>query len=443
MRGLLIACLLLSASLAKAQGDMSLGSIDVQQRTGLNPSFIPDNEWSIGLPIVSSVSFSGASSRFPLSDFIRPHPDSAFLMVDARNIVDRVPTRAYFHLGSSHDWLSIGKKIGDKNYLRFSLRDRLDLSANIPQNLLLLMAEGNAASLLDRSMTFESFALEFNWLREYAFSYARRFGDQLNVGVSAKLIQGISNLNAMENNLVFTTEDPFYDMSLMGSFSYQTSNTEMLRQGNEWSLFSKTPLWSTNFGFGFDLGMSYAPNDKIELGLSVLDIGTVTWKARAQEHMSTFDTLNYSGLNLLDLFGNEQGGTSPDAQSFVADSLVEIFEIQSQNSSYTSSLPLSMNGFFSYQLSEKNTAFVSFRSVKRAAFWQSSVQLAFNRKFSEKLQMGFNYAAGTNGLLNVGIQGTIELGPAQVYLCVDNLPGLFLPQEVRYWSSRTGINLIF
>jgi len=443
MRFLAIISVLLFSKLAYTQGGLGMTLLkDVHQSSYLNPANIQEGEdLKIGLPIVSNVMFEGSSSEFQISDFLYPNSDSNYLMIDPQAVYQEVNTKANFQLGASYDWLSLSKNLNENLNLNFAIVERINISGSLPYNLLNLAATGNAGSLVGDNIGFESLDAEFLWYREYRIGLATKISDKINFGGAVKYLQGISSFQTISNSLNLKTEEDFFDLSLRGDFSYSTSNMNMITADSGISIFSKTPFWSTNHGVGVDLGLSFKMNEKTDFSLSLLDFGTINWKNRTQNFESNFDTLSFSGLNLLELFSADSNVANLDAGSFNTDSVFNLLEIESSPSSYSTSLPFSILMSFNYQLSEKSSLSGVLRSRKFQSFWATAVQIAYLREVSESLTIGGSYSAGTNGIFNLGFMGTYDLGPVQVYLVSDNIIGSFLPQNIRFWSTRAGINL--
>lgn len=445
----LIAILCLSPFSVLAQSDLSTSAIQgISQAGYLNPAIKPGEETQLGLPIISSTMLSVNSSRFPIREFIAPHPDSSYLVLDPENvynkvIYNKVNTSANLGLQASYDWFSFGKAIGDEAYIRFAIREKYSASTSLPYNLLRLASEGNALGLLGSSLNIDGFGVAFDWYREYYLSYSSQFGGRFRYGLAVKYLQGISNLRTLDNSLSLSTDENFFDLRLSGDFSYQTSNTSMLRNDTSITVVSKTPFWSNNSGFGVDLGMEIDVNEKIKIGLSVLDLGFINWKNRSQFHQSSFDTLAYSGEDLLDLFANPGNTASTDLEGLSTDSILNLLEVNSEDTEYSTNLTFSINSIFSYQINDKSMLHTNIRAIKMPFYWQTGVQLAYSRFINDKIQIGINYTAGTNGLSNLGLHGSLRLGPVQLYAASDNIIGTFLPQDVRYSGTRAGLNILF
>ncbi len=427
-----------------AQSDLATSALQGVAQVGyLNPAIKSGEETQVGLPLISSTMLSVNSSRFPIREFIAPHPDSSYLVLDPENVYSKVNTTANLGLQASYDWFSIGKALGEKAYLRFAIRERYSASASLPYNLLRLASEGNALGLLGSSLNIDGFGMSFDWYREYYLSYSSSLNEHLRYGAALKLLQGISNLRSLDSDLSFSTGENFFDLRLNGEFSYQTSNTGMLRNDSALTIVSKTPFWSNNYGFGIDLGLDFDVNDKINLGLSLLDLGFINWNNRSQIHESSFDTLAYSGEDLLDLFANPGNSASTDLEGLSTDSVLNLLEVNSEDTEYRTSLTFSINTFFSYKINDKSLLHTNIRAIKMPFYWQTGVQLAYSRFIGENAQLGLSYAAGTNGLANLGVHGSLRFGPVQIYAASDNIIGTFLPQDVRYSGTRAGLNLLF
>lgn len=426
-----------------SQGDMSLADFtNVNQSGYLNPALVPESEMSLGIPIASSLSFGGNSTAFAIKDFIYPHPDSGHLVVDPRNVYEAVSTKANFRLHTDHDWLSIGRKLSERSYVRFAIRERLNFTASLPYNLLIISAEGNAQGLLGEDLNFEGLAIDFSWYREVLFGYAVGLNDKISLGLNLKYIQGVSNLGRIRPDLNFYTEENFFDLQLTGDLSYRSTNMGMISSDSGISVYSKTPFWANNHGWGADLGIDVQVNEKFKIGMSLLDFGGISWKKSAKQVSTNFDTLAYSGVDLLELFAEGTGSTNTDVASFVSDSLTELLKLEEDEVNYKTSLPFSANLFFGYEMTSNSRVYSCLRTMKQPSFWLTALHVGYVRKFGESFEAGVNYTLGSNGGFNLGLKSSLELGPVQIFVLSDNIIGTFLPQNARYWSTRAGINII-
>jgi hypothetical protein len=429
---------------AFTQGDMGLADFrDVNQAGYLNPSFIPKADLSIGAPIISSLSFGGSSTEFPIRDFIYPDPDSGQLVIDAKAVYERVSTKANFRLHSDHDWFSLGKKIGEDSYFRFAIRERLNFSGSLPYNLLRLTAEGNAQGLLGEELPFDGLSIDFNWHREFLFGFSTEFGDKLSLGINVKYLQGIASIAKLKTDMNFYTDPNFFDLRLAGDLQYQTTNMSMITADSGISLYSKTPFWANNHGFGIDLGLNFELSEKTSIGLSLVDMGGIRWKNGSTRNATNFDTLSYTGVDLIDLFTEGTGTSNTDVQSFVSDSLTEILDFKEAASSYKTALPFSANVMVSHQMTENSRFYSSLRTMKQASFWLTSILVGYTRRFGENFEIGANYSLTSYSGFNLGLRSSLQIGPVQIFALSDNIVGTFLPQNARYWSTRAGLNLVF
>jgi hypothetical protein len=132
-------------------------------------------------------------------------------------------------------------------------------------------------SLIRVSEAFEGTSMQISWLNEWNLAYGRKLVNmpafKLNAGVGLKYIEGIgvmdirvedgsitaysalSPLFEVDYNAVFT-DNPDFDLRTQDGGKYQSVGT----------------------GKGLDLGVSGEVAEVFRFGLSVIDLGTMTWK---------------------------------------------------------------------------------------------------------------------------------------------------------------------
>jgi hypothetical protein len=167
------------------------------------------------------------------------------------------------------------------------------------------------------------------WYREYNVSYGRKlpvkisFLNDLYVGAAVKFIRGYGifqttkNSSSIENKIALTDTGK---NSIIGNFDFlaRRSGVDFFNNDNDSSKKSFTPLPDpVGHGTGFDLGISAEFIDGLRVGLSVTDIGKITWDRNVME---TFGggQITYSGYTkeIVDSVKNVLKGKNRQGESF-------------------------------------------------------------------------------------------------------------------------------
>jgi hypothetical protein len=140
------------------------------------------------------------------------------------------------------------------------------------------------------------------WLREYSLSYARKlsgipFLEEFVAGITVKLVHGFGYIGTdhytarFSNTIVFDSTGGgrryrHYRVDLSNSFRVLRSGTDQFTDALEGRDTSNefTPFPDpAGVGFGVDLGVSGEVLKGLRVGLSITDIGSITWDKNTKE----------------------------------------------------------------------------------------------------------------------------------------------------------------
>jgi hypothetical protein len=134
---------------------------------------------------------------------------------------------------------------------------------------------------------FDGTSFEAWWYREYNISYGRKlpvnipFLKNLYVGGAVKLIRGYGIFQTIKNNSSIENKTAITDTgknSIVGNFDFlaQRAGVDFFNDDNSNNSFTFMPD-PVGKGTGFDIGVSAEFFDGFLVGLSVTDIGKITW----------------------------------------------------------------------------------------------------------------------------------------------------------------------
>jgi hypothetical protein len=134
---------------------------------------------------------------------------------------------------------------------------------------------------------FDGTSFEAWWYREYNISYGRKvpvkipFLKNLYVGAAVKLIRGYGIFQTTKNNSSIENKIALSDTgknSIVGNFDFlaQRAGVDFFNTDNSDNSFTPLPD-PVGKGTGFDIGISAELFNGVLVGLSVTDIGKITW----------------------------------------------------------------------------------------------------------------------------------------------------------------------
>ncbi|MCX6120327.1 MAG: DUF5723 family protein [Ignavibacteriales bacterium] len=184
---------------------------------------------------------------------------------------------------------------------------------------------------------FDGTSFEAWWYREYNISYGRKlpvkipFLKNLYAGASVKLIRGYGIFQTTKNNSSIENKTALTDTgmnSIVGKFDFLARRAGVDFFNNDNSDHSFTPLPDpVGKGTGFDVGISAEFFDGFLVGLSVTDIGKITWDKNVM--LTTGGgQITYSGYTkeIIDSIKNVIKGKNSTGESFVTN-LPTVFRI--------------------------------------------------------------------------------------------------------------------
>ena len=165
----------------------------------------------------------------------------------------------------------------------FTITDQLAGIARVPSDYIRFALYGNTPG---SHFDFGRTDAKFSWYREFALSYGGviphpEFMQWLSFGVTAKIVQGYGYYDIHEFNTSLTTAD---NGTLTGRIRYQSRLVGVDPTGGN-SGFTVLPFGMPVYGNGnaFDLGVAGGIGEFMTVGLSVTDLGKITWEGEIEE----------------------------------------------------------------------------------------------------------------------------------------------------------------
>ncbi len=229
-----------------------------------------------------------------------------------------------FRINDHFQWYSkLGSEAANLIFLgnTSSLFDKLTIKAGtttqtinnhpgLSQDTANMVVQGtsNAPQLL--SKVLDGSHMQMTWYREYNLSYGRKilgFDSVFAIygGVGIKYIQGMAMFDIKSEGGALTGFS-----SLSPSFGVNYGNASS--QANQ-VLGSGFPPKAVGNGYGFDLGANVIIKGKLKIGLSLINVGSVTWTGNVYQLKDTLMvSLKSSGVQSLNLASQLKNMLGPD-----------------------------------------------------------------------------------------------------------------------------------
>ncbi len=433
--------------IAHGQFDNTLYNLNpVPQSNLLNPAIIPSYEMHWGIPSLSSIFVGYGNSGIKYHElFAKDNDDS--LTINFPNIKDNVFNNNHLGIHASNQWLNYGMKWKDF-YFSFSLSDVIDVNLDYSDEIVNLAAYGNA-QYIGQTVEIGKTSLKAIHYREYAFGAAWDFDSKWNFGARMKLYFGKSNIDARNIEASLNTDENFYYLTANTNFLVNTSIPQNWLNGTPMTN-SEYLYYGSNFGMGIDLGATFKLSDKISLSASVLDLGWIQFDRYYRNYSSDNISWTFEGFDIAQF----KGLTDEELQSkidFIADSLVNKFQVKTGYNKYNTYLNTRLYLAGSYKLSNKEKVGLVMRNEYISKKYRAAVTGSYYYQILDELGVIGSLSYSDRSISNLGLGAYYNLDkikiknfPAfQFYLTTDNIFGVFFPDSFRMSSFRFGINMYY
>ena len=414
---------------AQAQHDIQLPLQYGPQQLWSNPALLQDHRVSVMLPSVGA----GFNTPFTVDD--AGTVDNGKLVVDPDQLINRLGDRGNdqrfgglvetFGFNYRHR----GWQCGVSHALRTA--GTLDL----PRGLVQLAVYGNGRYVgqeLQVAPDLSAYAYQ-----EFGAHGAYTFHDVLTVGGRVKVLVGTAALHTARASAVVYTDPDFYETTVTSDILLYTAGVPATFDQTGIDIGEPAGLSGAGTGFGLDLGAVYRSGEKLQLGFSVRDLGSINWKRDAMQHRSngTHTFAGYEG-NLFD-----EGGAFTFDPEATLDSVIAAVEFVSSEGGFATRLPTTLQATVRYALS-RTTTFNGTVYAADQGTWQSGFGVGLGQQLGK-----FGHVSTLTGLRTGGayLGGTflVDLYGPQFYVACDNLLTVFDLNGAHDAFVRAGLNLTF
>lgn len=428
---------------SQAQYDFTMqGMTLVPQRTYINPAFIPDSKWHIGIPGISSNHITAGFSPFKYSKLIQKDANDS-LYVDLQSALDRMSKTGYLSINANIDLLSFSFTFGSerKNFMYVNITERIATRFTLPHDLLNMIWKGNA-EYLGETIDLKRLNVNASHYREYAITYARKLlDDKLRLGLTAKYLYGMENLSTDNRELTLFTDGNNYNITATSDFSLNSTgifsnDLDQLSDDITGYLFKRK-----NHGFALNVGAHYMIDDNWEVAASVSDLGYIFWNEQPVNYSINDADFTFQGLDLASYITNATD--SVDVFQEFVDTLTEVFDIQETNDRYRTSVPSKMYISGAYKFTDRDRLGLDFYGEFFKGHFEPAVALNYTHKFGTIFHLSSSYMYNNRSFANFGLGFGLTLGPIQWYFAMDNILGPIWPQATQNVHFHSGLNLVF
>ncbi|PHI20451.1 hypothetical protein CEQ90_08295 [Lewinellaceae bacterium SD302] len=406
------------------------------QSTFTNPALLHrlDGKLTIGLPGLHS---EFTTSDFSYNDLISEDESGEFF--DANRAISNLDVRNELRNEFSFETVGFAWR-GDKLALGFSHRNRFTGLVDLPKTLIQTVYQGNAQFIGETIDIAPYFQLTS--INEFNFSAALQISDVLSVGGTLKYLSGAADARAEGGEILLTTSDDVYQLTLQPDYVINSSNTLDYNGVDDLSVdidparFNLDNL-GRNSGIGFDVGVAL-DFDNFRLQASALDLGgSIDWTEDVTILRLTGDN-DFEGLDIIRELLDDS--TSFDGILDTLEGIFDPLEVKEDYSTSTGSTYL-LGGEF--DLTDQLMLGALLRYQDYGLNNEVTAALSARYLFADFLSVGGIYSYRPNSPANIGVNAVLALGPVNLLLATDNVITIFNPKDAKQASARLGLSLSF
>lgn len=430
---------LLFVCTSNAQQELGLHMMHSIGQAGItNPAIVPDKKIFVG---IAGVAFNYHHTAGSINDLIKTNGgrtildlDELIALAEPENDLDinlELETfRVHYQLGNIN--LSLNHAIKSNVFIRYS--DAL------PK----LFWQGNA-QFIGEQVSFGPEQQSFAY-NELGLGAAVDLG-KISIGGRVKYLSGIGDASTDRELASLRTDDDIYQLDLETDYRINTSLFSPtflfdsiggvgLEYGFD-DIFDFNNLFEGNSGIAFDLGLTFQATEKIQVAVSVVDIGKINWRENITNYTSQ-GSFEYEGIDISNILGDDEISFNGSL-----DTLQEIFNFTETSAEYSNNIPAKVYASLTYQLNdlwEVGGMYYSrhFRGNNDVAFAVSA-----NTAIGKYFKVGATYGMRNERFDHLGMNVIANLGKVQVYAVTDNIIGMVNPYNSENVNGRIGLNLLF
>jgi hypothetical protein len=219
---------------------------------------------------------------------------------DKQDLLSRFPANGIGRVDADYNVKLVGVSFQNSQVggLAFTVTERIGGTVDLPRDYFRFVLEGTVPGSV---YSFQNMKGKAWWMREYSLSYAHQipgisFLKDFSIGASAKLLHGFGYFSIEKFDNVISTGDSadFYAVTAKMNMRFLRAGTDIFNnEQNVGFTFFPSPAGS---GLGFDAGIAFDIDKHWGVGISVTDIGKMSWKSNAIETVldSAFTITNFS-----------------------------------------------------------------------------------------------------------------------------------------------------
>ncbi|MCI4666881.1 MAG: DUF5723 family protein [Bacteroidia bacterium] len=417
---------------------------ELVQRSSWNPAAMQDVDIQISLLGIQP--FIG-NSGFSISDGYVEIPGTDSVEFSVNKVLERLDEENVIRSDAELDWFAVNINLEDKGIqLGLSFGNKTHSQFVYSPELIGLLALGNAEFIgetIEVGPQISAFAYS-----DLGVSIAKKFGDKFQVGGRIHYLNGSFALNTNRHQVELLTSEEIYQLDMNMDYELNASFPGVnILDSVQFGVFDETDLnlgigFSQNHGLAFDLSALYRPIENMEISAGIQGLGFINWQNNSSLYSSK-GQFTFNGLEPRNSSNRPVFERLLDLDfSGVGDSILTTFSVESEQSSFSTSLPRRAFLAASYSPMEKIQLGVTFQNEQFQEVSRNTLGLYGGLKINRFFSFGLSYANDSEFGGFLGTHYHLNLGPLQTYASIDNISTLVAPSQSRAVVFRLGTNLL-
>jgi len=410
----------------------------LHQSQWVNASNQTDAHISVGLPVLSGISFYIYNSGFTYNSLFHRVNDST-IAIHPSDFIDKLKDKNIVSFGANVSILSANVTF-DKFTVGFSVADKADVRFSYPKDLFKFAWYGNGA-YIGQSLNIGDFGLKASWYREYALHGTYNY-NKWTFGASPKLLFGKTNINTKQSYLQVYTDADYYAITAQTEMNIQTSGfADSADRAENRMSFPGYAFNTKNRGLGIDLGASYQYNDKITIAGGINNLGYINWKSNIHNYTTGPKSITFEGFDLATMLQGDSSELISTSQYL--DSVENLIDFDKNTDAYRTSLPTEFYAMGTYAINDMHTVGLQLSTQRFAKRMIVASTLYYRIALSKHFTGALTYTAKTSSAFNIGGAIVARFAGMQWYLATDNWWASVKPLDAKNMNVNMGVNLVF
>jgi hypothetical protein len=424
------------------------------QNKYLNPAIQRNYKSYSTFPLLGKIYINYSNTGFAYNDIIHKGSGnlSDSLIIDLDKFYNTIKKNNYILVSSEISYLSFGAAQG-KSFVTFDFTNKSDFRLGFDKIFLGYFINGNS---MYRGSNYDLGSISLNMLsyNEIAFGVSRAINDRLTIGVRAKLLMGIANINTEKSTFnIFTSEtgdklviNSEYLIRASMPVNYKTDENGYIDDFEIKDDISPAGivLNTNNLGYAFDFGAFYKISDRITVSAAAIDLGIINWNDNATI-LKQKTSYTFNGVDLSNSLDDTSADYKPIEDLFndISDSITNQLKPTYTDQKYRTNLTGKLMISGTYNVNNWLSGGVLGRTDIYKGKWYPSLTVSANTYVLNGFSTAITYTIGNGSFNNLGLGLSTRLGAFQLYIVTDNILAPVIPHKTRNMNFAAGVNFVF